>query len=120
MSMSPDEYQANLTVQGLKPDVEEAEGHINAGTLSELTGTRLQQLIDAVDKSISKRKSLKSMGFDEGHQQRITAEEGFLSSLRQEAAARNEAKSAEKSAVQAAALKDIKLPASSTWGGKKK
>jgi hypothetical protein len=119
MSMSEDEFQANLTVQSLKPEVYEAENQINAATLSSLTGVRLQQLIDAVDKSIRKRKALKSMGSDVGHLQRITREESFLSSLRQEAAARDQAEWARKSAAQAAALKAVKLPAASTWGQKK-
>lgn len=116
MAMSEDEFSANLTVQSLKPAVNEAEGHINANSLGSLTGKRLQELVDAVDRSIRKRKALKTMGSDAGHQTRISVEESFLASLRKEAAARDAGEAARKSAAQAAALKDFKLPAGATWG----
>lgn len=119
MAMSADEFSANLAVQNLKAEVDEAESHIDAVTLGTLSGKRLQELVDALDKSIRKRKSLKSMGSDLGHLHRITVEEGFLAALRGEAAARSAAESARRSAAQAASLKDFKLPASSTWGQKK-
>jgi hypothetical protein len=118
MSMSGDEYAANLAVQNLKPDVDEAEKHIDAGTLNTLSGKRLQELIDSVDKSIRKRNSLKSMGLDERHLYRVGVEQNFLDSLRKEAAARKDAAWKLENERQAASLKDVKLPANSTWGKK--
>lgn len=115
MAMAADEFQANLKVQGLKAEVDAAEAGIAAG-LSQYSAPTLQKWVVAVSTSIKKRSSLKSLGSDPGHLQRIANEQGFLTALRAEQAKRDGEDSAAREARNSAAMGD--LPATARWGSR--
>lgn len=119
MAMSNDEFGANLTVQGLKVLVNAAAQHVINDTVATLSGKVLQELIDALSKSISRRTRLKTLGRDKGHLKRITVEEGYLAVFRREAAAREAESDRVRHAHGAVRLKAAPnlLAPSSTWGG---
>ncbi|MBD2533414.1 DUF4157 domain-containing protein [Nostoc flagelliforme FACHB-838] len=119
--MTQDELKSNVTVQGLKPKVNELKNHINLGTLKTLSLSKLQELKDAIDKSIKERGKLKSLGSDPGHIKRIEVEVNMQNEL--QGVIEQKQKQAQKDKIDSdnQKLKDAPslLPSGSTWGKKK-
>jgi len=104
--MSGKEFEANLKVQELKPQVNEAmEASKNKDKLKALSPTKLGTLSAAVQQSIKHRSSLKTLGHDEGHEKRITIEQALLETLNGEAARRQSQKDEAKKLQDNARLK---------------
>jgi hypothetical protein len=119
MAMSSDEFAANLRVQELKPQVNEADG-LSALQIGALTGGDLARLTGAVSTSIAKRTTLASLGRDPGHATRIVVESNILARLNVEVVARQAADAAVRQQAQAAQLAAMpNVLGKSTWGAKK-
>lgn len=106
MAMSGREFDANLKVQELKPQVNEAMGIAqSAEKLKALAPTKLGNLSAAVQQSIKYRSSLSSLGRDEGHEKRIQIERALLETLNSEASRRKENSDRQRTLQQNARLK---------------
>jgi hypothetical protein len=104
--MSGREFDANLKVQELKPQVNEAmEVARSAEKLSALAPTKLGTLSAAVQQSIKYRSSLSSLGRDEGHEKRIQIEQALLETLNSEASRRKENRDRQRTLQENARLK---------------
>ena len=122
MAMSQDEFSRNIKVQNLKPDLDEAEAAANDPVkMAKLSGKRLSELIESVDKSVRSRSSLSSLGSDTGHAQRIQKEQRILVALRDEAARRKDVDSQKinKKNAEAMANSNLTFKPGPAWGGKK-
>lgn len=119
MAMSSDEFDANLVVQNLKPDVNRANG-LSTLQIQALTGGDLAGLAGAVTRSIAKRTTLASLGRDPGHAARIVIESNILARLNVEVVARQQAEAGARQQAQAAVLAAMpNVLGKSTWGAKK-
>lgn len=117
MAMSNDEFNANLRVQQLKPQVDEAERRINANNLGTLGDKELATLSADVGESIKKRTYLQSLGSHGGHLTRIGIESGFLQALNQEVVTRKQvAANAARANANAQMQSMPNVLANSSWG----
>lgn len=112
--MTQEEYTTNLKIQRLKESVDFASRLIrDPAALRRFPGTDLALLIADVNRSVTRRIGMQSMGADPGHLHWITHEQRILQALNRETERRSAAASDKEN--KAMSTKTL-LPPGARWG----